>query len=77
MNTHPDWLAVGATVIEVRALGRSVAWRQRRTVTRHTRTLVVLDNGSRYRRKRHGYNSDRYELTPAYLDYQTWLEPAP
>lgn len=72
--THPDWLAVGEQVVVQRGHGRSVKHSMERTVARHTRTLVILDNGDRFKAQ-HVNGSVVYVLAPAYLDYWTRLEP--
>ncbi len=71
--THPAWLAVGQPVEQIRRLGRSVAWRKTATVVRQTKTLVVLDNGTKFKLTWGG----NYAEAPKYLDYITVIRPAP
>ncbi len=73
MSGHPEWLAVGAEVEVIRSTGRLIMHRKRATVARHTKTLVILDDGDRFKRNRYGFNSESYEMTPPYLDYRTRL----
>lgn len=76
VSDHPEWAAVGAEVEVMRGHGRGAQHRRQHTVARHTRTLIVLDNGDRFKARTYGYNGRvQYEMTPAYLDYWTRLEP--
>jgi hypothetical protein len=73
----PEWLAIGSPVVEIHGY-RPDQTLMKTTVERHTRTTVVLANGSRYRKdsgkadgtyvwNRHdgsGWNIRNHSLTP-------------
>lgn len=63
---HPEWAAVGETVAVYR-----ISWSQRsvtpRTVERHTKTQVILDNGDRYVDGGNGYTP--YGRAPGITTY--------
>ena len=66
---HPDWLAVGKTVLARRTnfLGR-VDFERRGVVTKHTPKGVVLDGKRRFTLK-----DGSYVEVPRYLDYTNAL----
>lgn len=71
--THPEKFAVGKPVTITRRLSRSIAWRRDGVVVKHTATQVTVESGVGVYRFRERYG--RYVLTPAYLDYDTVIEP--
>ena len=74
-SPHPDWLAVGSKVEVVRGSLRSITHRHTAQVLRHTKTLVVLDTGERFKGVTIGHNNVAYEMIPRYINYRTWLQP--
>lgn len=75
MGEHPEWVAVGAEVRMVRTLGSGRIDHERvGTVTRQTKTQVIVDGVYRFKRFER-YGKVHYVEVPRYMHTTTTLKP--
>lgn len=72
---HPQWpIGKTARVVRRTSVHSSVVEEHTGVVVRHTRTLVILDTGEKFRKPhRLDPEGSKYHLTPHYLDYVTHI----